>query len=288
MQGRTNEICEVCPKPENETVEKLKVASWMCFSGRKRRRSNAQERTQRGANSLRLTASRRGSEGQRGLSRGGSIAATIAQNASTGPLEITLTTRFGHDHGDQQFTVGDPPPIIMSVSPAVWQAGTSNLPITISGSGFGTSPTVTVVGTGVSLVSVGSMSDTQISATVSIASNAPNGSATVTVQSTGYNGSGFQPETSGEPSSSSYNVGVQAVPGPAPTILLYATINITNQTTTMYSGQQIALSATVNLPQGHPTAQAHPTPSRLRPSIRPQRKQIPQGPELHHQPEART
>jgi hypothetical protein len=175
---------------------------------------------------------------------------TIDQNATTGNILINIITTFGSDNGDKTFTIGDPPPIITSVSPAVWQAGTASLPITISGSGFGTSPTVTVAGSGVSLVSVGSMSDTLISATVSIASNAPNGPATVTVQSNGYDGSGFQPAQSGESPISSYTVQVQAAPGPAPKIFLYGTTDITGQTTSVIAGQQIALSATVSLPQG--------------------------------------
>src|SRR6266851_3782586 len=52
------------PKPENETVSKLRMASWIWFSGRKRRRRYARETTQRGADSLCLAAGRRGQEGQ--------------------------------------------------------------------------------------------------------------------------------------------------------------------------------------------------------------------------------
>jgi transposase len=37
------------PKPENETVLKLRLASWMWFSGQKRRRRDARETTQRKA-----------------------------------------------------------------------------------------------------------------------------------------------------------------------------------------------------------------------------------------------
>ena len=93
------------------------------------------------------------------------------------------------------------------------------------------------------------VSDTQIGATVSIASNAPNQTAPVQVQSQGYCGSGFVP-ANGNSSIAASSAQVVAAPGPPPSIFLYGTTNITNQTTTMYSGQQIALSATVNLPQG--------------------------------------
>src|SRR5258708_35468948 len=63
------------PKPENETVSKLRIASWIWFSGRKRRRRYARETTQRGADSLCLAAGRRGQEGQRSLSGDGGVAA---------------------------------------------------------------------------------------------------------------------------------------------------------------------------------------------------------------------
>src|SRR5882762_8891430 len=63
------------PKPKNETVLKLRKASWMWFSGRKRRRRNARETTQRGTDPVCLATDRRGQEGQRSLSGDGGIAA---------------------------------------------------------------------------------------------------------------------------------------------------------------------------------------------------------------------
>jgi hypothetical protein len=172
---------------------------------------------------------------------------TIAQNASLGPRNIILQTRFGLGTSTQAFTVGDPPPVIVNVNPDVWQAG-NTIPITISGAGFGTSPSVSVSGTGVSLVSVGSVSDTMISATVFVASNAPNETATVIVQSNGYGGSGFQPAFPGESSAATFNTLVQAILAPAPQIQLYGQTITTTQS--MVAGQEIALTATVNLPQG--------------------------------------
>jgi hypothetical protein len=93
-----------------------------------------------------------------------------------------------------------------------------------------------------------STGDTQISASVSVASNAPQETATITVQSNGYCGSGFQPAYSGEPSTSSYGVPVQPVLAPVPQIQLYQQ-NITSAQT-MTVGQQIALRAVVTLPAG--------------------------------------
>src|SRR5215813_2238591 len=72
------------PKPENETVGKLKAARRICFSGRARRRRYAEEGAQRGADCLRLTTDRRRQEGQRGLPGDGSIA------AGSVPVEATV------------------------------------------------------------------------------------------------------------------------------------------------------------------------------------------------------
>src|ERR1700674_1996335 len=71
------------PKPKNETVLKLRRASWMWFSGRKRRRRNARETTQRRADSLCLAADRRGQESQRSLSGDGGVAAGGLQLEAT-------------------------------------------------------------------------------------------------------------------------------------------------------------------------------------------------------------
>lgn len=174
----------------------------------------------------------------------------LSQCATTGNITFEFTTTFGTGGSDQSFTIGDPTPIIDSVSPSVWQAGT-NVPITVQGSGFGTNPIFSVAGTGVSILSgTVLVSDTQITATVSIASNAPNQTAPIQVQSQGYCGSGFVP-ANGNSSIATSSAQVAATPAPQPSIYLYATTNnITNQTTTMYSGQQIALIAVVTLSSG--------------------------------------
>src|SRR6516164_9723957 len=72
------------PKTRKRDSGKLKAARRICFSGRTRRRGNAKERAQRGADRLRLAASRRGSEGQRSLPGDGSIAAGVL------PLEAAV------------------------------------------------------------------------------------------------------------------------------------------------------------------------------------------------------
>jgi hypothetical protein len=63
--------------------------------------------------------------------------------------------------------------------------------VTITGHGFGTNPSLTITGPGVSGYSTGAASDTQIVANVTIAANSPGGAATVEVQSHGYTVSGL-------------------------------------------------------------------------------------------------
>lgn len=180
-----------------------------------------------------------------------SIEYQIAQNASLGSTNISMGNRFGigtTTGPSAQFTVGDPSVIINSVSPGVWQAGAGNIQITIGGSGFGTSPTLTVVGTGVALISLGTATDTYVTATISVGSNAT-GTATVNVQSNGYDGVG--PCTPAAPNgtcAASYGVPIQAIPAPTPEIQLYGQTIVTTQS--MVVGQLIALSATVNVPPG--------------------------------------
>jgi hypothetical protein len=85
-----------------------------------------------------------------------------------------------------------PPAVVTSLNPPVWQAG-SNFTLTISGTGFGTAPTVHVSGAaGVSagLATNTSAAGTQTQVTVNVAVNAPDGIATVQVQP-GYTGNNY-------------------------------------------------------------------------------------------------
>jgi hypothetical protein len=143
---------------------------------------------------------------------------SIATNASTGNQALTLTTCFGTSN-QELFQVGDPTPVIQSVNPSSWLAG-QQISFTVNGTGFGTAPTLQVAGNGVSCCTNVAGSDTQISATASVAANAPNGLATITVTSTGYYGSGFMPiGGGGSTSSTTTTANIVATQGPAPTIL---------------------------------------------------------------------
>jgi len=114
---------------------------------------------------------------------------TIASNATAGNQTLTLNNRFGTSNGET-FTVGYPPAVVSNVSPSVWTAGQSTS-VTITGTGFGNQPTISVNGTGVSLMLNSASPDgTTIHATATVNLAAASQSVTVTVQP-GYAGQNF-------------------------------------------------------------------------------------------------
>ena len=144
----------------------------------------------------------------------GSLSATevslnysIDSGASGGTDTLTLATRFGTSNG-ASFNIGDTGPIITSISPAGGNQGDSGLQVTISGSGFGTAPTVQFSGDGIS-VSVASASDMQIIANVTIDGVASLGDRQVTVTANGAGGQGFSPVPGGggQATSGTFTVG---------------------------------------------------------------------------------
>jgi hypothetical protein len=107
--------------------------------------------------------------------------------------------------------VGDPSPVVQSVSPGVWNAGATTT-VTVTGTGFGTAPALSFSDASITLNSYISRGDTGITAPVTVPASAPNENVTVTVTSTGYNGSGFQSGGGSQPSHGSNTVNVQAKP----------------------------------------------------------------------------
>jgi hypothetical protein len=176
--------------------------------------------------------------------------------ASAGPWDIGLSTEFGGTiyatTTKGLFTVGDPTPSITSISPSTWTAGTT-VTVTITGSGFGSNPGLTVGGAGITS-SITSHSDTggaggaKIIASVTIGLCTPAETASIIVTSTGYNGTGFAPAYSGQSSSGSSTATVAAITAPAPTIS-FGGKNVTGTTSTVVIGQQITLTGTVPSPQ---------------------------------------
>jgi hypothetical protein len=115
---------------------------------------------------------------------------SIAQNTTPGIYYLTITNPFGTSN-EAAFTVGDATPIISSLSPSVWSAGSATT-VTINGEHFGTnSPTLSFSDSSIS-ATIASYSDTQIVASIAVPSGAPSGEeVTVTVTADGYNGNSF-------------------------------------------------------------------------------------------------
>jgi len=165
--------------------------------------------------------------------------ATVSYTATGGPggpVSIGLNGLFGE--GTQQtITVLDQTPTVSSVSPSSWNSGTTTA-ITIYGSGFGTHPSVSIAGPGVTAFSVTGVSDTQINATVTVAPLVAAQTATVQVQSNGYTTSGFL----GSPGQSSQGLTtaslIQSVP--TPQILFFG--SPINGPISMTAGQEVSLS----------------------------------------------
>jgi hypothetical protein len=99
--------------------------------------------------------------------------------------------------------------------------------VTVSGTGFGTNPSLQISGSGVTLNSYScspvDVCDTTITASVTIDPGAPSENASVTVTSTGYGGSGFLGSTGESPTSGGYSVEVD--PGKPCAILVNFTQN---------------------------------------------------------------
>ena len=175
-----------------------------------------------------------------------------SQPSYTGTYFITIQDAAGTSNPGQ-ITVGDPTPVISSIAPSSWMAGTTYAcGIQISGSGFGTNPALNIVsadgGNEVASYSIcGSPADGSITATVVTNTNYTAGAVNVSVTSQGYTGygSGFL-SAQGNSSGSQQQyvvVGPAVLPNPQ---ILFNGQNVAGQTVTpVYIGQQIALTAVI-------------------------------------------
>src|SRR5205823_1393175 len=83
---------------------------------------------------------------------------SIALNATTGDQSLTLSSHFGASN-PATFHVGDPTPVVTSVTPNSWNAGeTTNF--TLTGTGFGSNPLLKITGPGVTSASKSDSTDT--------------------------------------------------------------------------------------------------------------------------------
>jgi IPT/TIG domain len=175
----------------------------------------------------------------------------IADNASVGNHSVSVSSN-GYISNSVNLFVGDRTPQINSINPSSGDAGQA-VPVTISGLGFGSAPTVNVTG-GIG-VSITSRNDTQINANFSIPSNATPGAHQVTVTSNGVGGSGFTSGGGSSGTSNPVNFTVNALA--APRIINYSPqsaplgsnieINITGQNfgtnrTVQISGQGVTVT----------------------------------------------
>jgi hypothetical protein len=164
---------------------------------------------------------------------------TIDPSAPTGDQEFFIETRFGQSN-IVTFRINDPTPIVNSVTPNQWDAGTQTS-ITVTGQFFGTCPALDISGPGVTGSSVTSFSDTQIQGTVTIDPASAGGTATVNVTSDGYTCSGFLGNP-GQPKKASNTAQIKPKPAPAPQITFFGTP--LNGTQAVVVGQRIELSST--------------------------------------------
>ncbi len=111
------------------------------------------------------------------------VGLTIAPNAAPGPANITLTTLAGTS-APVVFTINTPPPTLASMTPAVGAQGT-DVPVTLTGTNFFAGATVATSNPGIAVKNVFVVSETQITATFTIAPNAALGNASVTVATSG-------------------------------------------------------------------------------------------------------
>jgi hypothetical protein len=180
----------------------------------------------------------------------------VSYNAtSVGTYSITVSTKAGTSNAIQ-LVVGDPTPVISSVSPDPWQAELSQVQIavTVAGQGFGTSPTLSITGPpGVTSTFTGLLPDGSISTLVTIAAGSPGGTATVTVTASGdpaCGGGSCFTQVNGQHPTTSATVPVRPAPTlPVPTIVwgqgVAACQNPTGVPSTVVVGQQIVFTACV-------------------------------------------
>lgn len=142
---------------------------------------------------------------------------TIRQDAPLGECPIYVIT--GGGEAGINFMIGDETPVITSISPSTGDAGTSPV-VTISGTGFGSSPTLNV-----SLpYSMLSRSSTHFQAVFNLTS-ADMGDYVVSITSHGANGMGFIAPIPGAPQRSN-EVTFRVLPPPVPPVIQVWTDNV--------------------------------------------------------------
>lgn len=163
---------------------------------------------------------------------------TINSSAGTGGRTLTLATRFGASNG-KTFTIADPTPYIASISPSIWPAGATTS-FVISGSGFGSSPSLILSGAGIRGYGIASASDTILSGWVDVDATAPTNTVAVSIRSNGYGGNPFQPVPGGGSSNQiTDNATIQSVSIRMKLELISRSIGYISSTDTVYTEDNV-------------------------------------------------
>ena len=107
----------------------------------------------------------------------------IAADAAPGPAAVTLTTAAGAS-APSTLTVAAPTPTLASVAPPAAAQGAS-VPVTLNGTGFFAGATIAASNPGIAVSGVSVVSETQITATLTIAADAAAGAGNLRVISLG-------------------------------------------------------------------------------------------------------
>ena len=177
----------------------------------------------------------------------------IASQATAGIEQLTLSNALGTSNA-VNFTVGYPPAVVTGLSPSVWQTGTS-FTLVITGNNFGSAPTVSVSGTGVT--SSGATNSyangTQTQTTITVAASAPSQTVVVTIIP-GNVGSTYMCSCSSGQSPDGTDSATVTATTPAPQIMMVpassnlsscagGTVISTGGETDVFAGQQMLLCA---------------------------------------------
>jgi hypothetical protein len=107
------------------------------------------------------------------------LTTTVPAGATSGP--ITVANGQGAGSSPSAFVVVAPPPTVSSVAPSALGQGALKRLVEIVGANFVSGATVSVSGSGVTVVSVQFVSSTELSAKLTVSGNAPVGLRNVTV-----------------------------------------------------------------------------------------------------------
>jgi hypothetical protein len=150
---------------------------------------------------------------------------------------------------DGTIRLNDLTPSIATISQTSWNAGVPNR-ITLTGTNFGTLPTLNIDDSARISFSYISRATTQIVADANVAAVTPAESANLSVVSHGWDGNGFQ-STGGNPAGSpSRAISISPVPAPTPQIVFQGNNVAGAGAQSVVVGQQIALNRSVTIPPG--------------------------------------